>query len=56
MMGDTINVIHRLENHRNAIIVHTRDNCIRVLNYEKNKVFVSHPGQLEVLRRQFLEV
>ena len=37
-MGDTINMIHRLDNHRNAVVVHTRDNCIRVLNYEKNKV------------------
>lgn len=38
--GDTINTIHQLsmEKMRSSLLIHTRDNCIRRLNYEKRLV------------------
>lgn len=41
--GDTINIIHCLamDKIRTSILTHTRDNCIRRLNYEKQRVAAS---------------
>lgn len=51
--GDTINSIHQLsmEKMRSSLLVHTRDNCIRRLNYEKRLVLAAHADHRQILRR-----
>lgn len=54
--GDTINAIHclSLDRVRSSILVHTRDNCIRRLQYEKGRVSIIDLDHRTIFRRQFL--